>query len=121
MSAVNVSAAKHSPTGHLDDASGTVASTKLGTHCELLGTSLEGHGASLWTSKARFYGDGDGVGRVPFRRLSALSSVCGQCSKVLRRARSLPLTVSALCTTSTVSGGTRCLTLDLESPVLWRR
>ena len=75
MSAVNVSAAKHSPTGHLDDASGTVASTKLGTHCELLGTSLEGHGASLWTSKVRFYGDGDGVGRVPFRRLSALWSM----------------------------------------------
>ena len=80
MSAVNVSAAKHSPTGHLDDASGTVASTKLGTHCELLDTSLEGHGASLWTSKARFYGDGDGVGRVLFRQLSALSWVCGQCS-----------------------------------------
>ena len=28
---------------------------------------------TLWTLKARFYGDGDGAGRVAFRRLSALS------------------------------------------------
>ena len=80
--------------------------------------SLDGRLASAWTSEAKFRGDSDSVGRVPFRRLSPPFLVFRQCSRTPRRSTGLLNTLSTLCTTGSVCEGTKSVSMDLGSPVL---